>query len=122
MIGLRGMHRELRPYAEYAHEIANYYGIKPRVTSVERSWASQVRLRRNYERCVSQGRFPSPPNCLFPANRPGDSAHQYGLAWDSTVDAHDQALWDEIRRYVGFHVPSHDQIHGELPQWRSYVR
>jgi len=121
-VGLRGLHRDVRPYAEYAHDLARWYGIEPRVTSAKRSWENQARLRANFERCVAQGRFPSPPDCRFPANRPGDSSHQYGLSWDSVVPAADQPLWDAIREYVGFRVPANDLIHAEVPGWRQYVR
>jgi len=107
---LRGLDSRLRPYAEYAHEIARYYGIDPTITSTYRSWSDQTRLRAAYERGESR----------FPANRPGDSAHNYGWAWDSVVPAHQQDLWDQIRRYVGFEVLPNDRIHGQLPDWRTY--
>lgn len=121
MIALRGLNETVRPYAEYAHRIADYYGIPTTVHSVFRSWSSQARLRRNYERCVGQGRFPSSPDCLFPANLPGDSSHQYGLSWDSSSSPTNEANWRLIREYVGFHVPAHDAPHAEVPGWRQYV-
>jgi len=107
---LRGLDSRVRPYAEYAHKIANYYGIVPTITSTFRSWEEQQRLRSRWERGES----------AFPANRPGDSAHNYGWAWDSVVPAHQQGLWDQIREYVGFRVPAGDRIHGEVPSWRNY--
>ena len=110
MMQLRGLDSRLRPYAEYAHEIANYYGIDPTVTSTFRSWESQTLLRGRFERGESK----------YPANRPGDSAHNYGWAWDSVVPDHQQDLWDQIRRYVGFEVLPNDIIHAQLPDWRSY--
>jgi hypothetical protein len=102
----------LRPYAEYAHAIAGEYGITPTITSVRRTWEDQARLRREWEAGRSQ----------FPANVPGDSAHQYGLAWDSWVREEDRATWDAIRRWVGFRVPAHDWVHGELGGWRGYLQ
>jgi len=108
---LRGLHPELRPYAELAHRIAEAYGVQPVVTSVFRSWEEQARLRARYEAGKAK----------FPANRPGDSAHNYGLAWDSWVPPEQQDLWDAIRRYVGFEVLPNDRIHAQLPSWRSYV-
>jgi len=105
------MHRDLRPYAEYAHQIARVNGINPRVTSVFRSWTEQAALRRRYEAGRSR----------FPANRPGDSSHNYGLSWDSVVPAAQFPTWIAIRRYVGWRVPNNDEIHGELPGWRGYV-
>jgi len=121
VIALRGIHQGVRPYAEYAHEIARAYGIDPRVTSTRRTWANQLGLYSKHLRCRLAGRFPSPPDCLWPANRPGDSSHQYGLSWDSVVPAAQMPLWTAIRQYVGFTVPSNDSIHAEVPQWRQYV-
>lgn len=111
MIGLRGMHQALRPYAEYAHQIAQANGIHPVVTSVYRSWSEQAALRRRYEAGKSR----------FPANRPGDSSHNYRLSWDSWVPDAEMPLWTAIREYVGWRVPPNDNIHGELPEWRRYV-
>ncbi len=111
MLALAGMHTELRPYAEYAHELAEHFGLSPYVTSVKRSWEEQRRLRDRYERGDSR----------FPANMPGDSSHQYGLSWDSWVPDADMPLWIAVRRYVGWRVPENDNIHAELPEWRRYV-
>lgn len=121
MFQLRGLHAGLRPYAEYAIAVAHYYGIHPEITSVFRSMSEQRELRANYEQCLSSGRFGRAEGCMYPANRPGDSAHNYGLAWDSWVPAEHQATWNAIRRAIGFRVPDNDLIHAELPNWRSYV-
>jgi len=120
-IGLRGLHPDVRRAAEFTIRWARFFGFKPRITSSTRSWAAQRKLRDKFESCVLQGRFPSPPDCRFPANRPGDSAHQFGLAFDSTVEPQDQDTWNEIRRRVGFGVPPHDEIHAEVRGWRSFV-
>jgi len=121
VIALRGLHRDLRPWAEYAHRIALAYGLTPRVTSVYRSWQKQAQLRRNFEACVASGEYQQTARCRWPANRPGDSAHNYGLAWDSVVSAAEVPLWRAIREAIGFRVPQNDQIHSELPGWRAYV-
>jgi len=91
-------------------DIARYYGIDPQVTSVYRSWEEQTKLRARWERGES----------AFPANRPGDSAHNYGWAFDSVVRDSEQPMWDAIRRYVGFEVLPNDIIHAQVPQWRQY--
>ena len=104
------MDRRLRPHAEYAVQIANAYGIQPVITSVFRSWAEQTRLRSRWEAGQSK----------WPANRPGDSAHNYGWAWDSWVPDHQMADWAAIRQYVGWEVPGNDVIHAGLPDWRQY--
>jgi len=109
-IQLRGLDSRVRPYAEYTLQIARAYGITPTITSVYRSWAEQQRLRSRWERGESN----------FPANRPGDSAHNYGWAFDAVVPAHQQSLWDQIRAYVGFEVLPNDIIHAQVPNWRQY--
>lgn len=101
----------VRDAARYALEIAEYYGIPVTVTSGYRSWADQAELRRRYESGKSR----------FPANRPGDSSHNYGLSFDSVVAPEHQAAWNAIRRWVGFEVLPHDIIHGQVPGWRQYV-
>jgi hypothetical protein len=111
-LGLRGLHASVRPYAEYAHQVARYYGIEPVVTSTYRPWAEQKRLRERWEAGKSE----------FPANRPGDSAHNYGLAWDSWVPEEDRPAWRAIREWVGFHVPGNDWVHAAVPNWRQYRR
>ena len=109
-IGLRGMHSQLRPAAEYAMTIARHNGLNPIVTSVYRGWAEQQRLRSRWERGESK----------WPANRPGDSAHNYGFAFDSWVPDAQMPMWDAIRKYVGWEVPQNDIIHAGLPNWRQY--
>jgi len=109
-MALRGLDSRVRPYAEWAFEIARYYGIEPTITSTFRSWEEQTRLRSRWERGES----------AFPANRPGDSAHNFGWAFDSVVGTEQQPLWDAIREYVGFEVLPNDIIHAQVPDWRQY--
>lgn len=111
-IGLRGLHASVRPAAEFAHEIARLNGLNPVVTSTFRSFTEQARLRRRWEAGKSR----------FPANRPGDSSHNYGLAWDSWVPEEDIPLWTAIREWVGFDVPTNDWIHAAVPNWRQWVQ
>lgn len=132
---LAGLHPELRPYADYALAIAKVNGLAPTVTSVARSWATQTKLRDNFEWCLENAcvgvdcGFVDGHDCRYPANAPGDSAHgvwavdgsQGSLAFDSVVDDDQWELWTAIRRWVGFTVPDNDRVHAELPSWRSYV-
>lgn len=108
---LRGLHPVVRERAELAHQLAEHFGIPTFVTSTFRSWAEQQRLRDRWERGLSR----------FPANQPGDSAHQFGFAWDSTTEPQFQADWDYIRWWVGFDVPKNDHIHAEVPDWRQFT-
>jgi hypothetical protein len=127
VIALRGLHPALRPYAEAALKIAAANGLSPQVTSVYRSLGEQTQLRANYEKCLANGRFPSDTayapglSCRWPANRPGDSAHNFRFAFDSWVPAEQMPLWRAIREYVGWRVPDNDVIHSELPDWRTYL-
>jgi len=104
------MDSRVRPAAEYAVALAEYYGINPQVTSVYRSWEEQTRLRQRWEAGLSR----------WPANVPGDSAHNFGWAFDSVVPAAQQDLWNRIRAYVGFEVLPNDIIHAQVPNWRQY--
>jgi len=110
MMQLRGLDSRVRPYAEYAMQIAHSYGVQPTVTSTYRSWEEQTKLRSRWERGESR----------FPANRPGDSAHNYGWAFDAVVPDVQQPLWDAIRRWVGFEVLPNDIIHAQVPNWRQF--
>lgn len=125
MIALRGLHPFLRPYAEGLVAYANQLGMNVRITSVYRSLAQQQALRNNWELCVARGQYPSDASygagmsCRWPANRPGDSGHNYGVAWDSVAEK--MADWTALRRAAGWHVPENDTIHAELPEWRQYL-
>lgn len=128
MIAFRGLDPQLRPYADAAMRMAGEYGLSPIVTSVLRTMDKQRLLRDNYERCLAAGvqgtdvSFGPGLSCKWPANRPGDSAHNYGVAFDSWVPPEQMELWVAIRRHIGWHVPDNDVIHAELPNWRSYFQ
>ena len=121
-IKLRGLEPAVREAAEFALEIARYNGINPTVTSGYRPWAHQKRLWDRFQRCLAEGKYPHTPECRWPANRPGDSSHNYGLSFDSWVPAAQMPVWIAIRRWVGFRVPDHDEIHAEVPGWRDIVK
>lgn len=125
MIALRGLHPLVREHAELAMSWAAYYGLTVTVTSGLRTMQEQAALRQRYERCLAQGQkvWPGNPDaaCRYPANRPGDSAHNYGLAWDSSVPPEQQWAWTYLRSYAGFYVPENDPVHAEVPNWRNYV-
>lgn len=122
---LRSLHTGVVGAAEWAVNVADFYGVPVTVTSGKRSWADQLKLRRKHERCVAEGKFRKTADCLWPANVPGHSAHNYGLAWDSVVgDGKDDRLnawWAAVRTHAGFFVPGNDAIHAEVPEWRQFV-
>lgn len=124
-IALRGLDPRVRERAELALAWASRYGIPVTVTSTVRTWAEQTKLRSQFDKCIASGEQvhagnPNPA-CRYPANQPGDSAHNFGWAFDSWVPAEYQWHWNYLRRYAGFHVPDHDQIHAEVPNWRQYT-
>lgn len=108
---LAGLNPGLRPNAQWCLDVAAYYDVPVTVTSVYRSWAAQAELYQRYLAGRSK----------YPANRPGDSAHNFGLAWDSVVPDWAQDWWDAVRRYAGFEVLPNDRIHAQLPRWRDYA-
>ncbi|GMR14267.1 MAG: hypothetical protein BMS9Abin29_2512 [Gemmatimonadota bacterium] len=118
---LAGLHPDVKRNAEWALAWADYYSVPVTVTSGFRSWAEQSRLRRNFEQCVATGRFGKAADCMFPANKPGDSSHNYGLSFDSTVPPWALAWWTSVRELAGFRVPPGDIVHAEVPSWRQYV-
>lgn len=118
---LGGVHRDVRAAAEWALSWADYYGVPVDVTSGLRSWENQSRLYKNYQRCLASGLYGKTPGCQFPANPPGDSSHQYGLAFDSVTEPRYQDWWNEVRRLAGFDVPQSDAIHAQVPSWRNYI-
>jgi len=109
VFSLRGLEPDVRALAECAFNVAHSYGLTPVVTSTFRSWAEQTVLRSKWEAGLS----------AFPANKPGESAHEYGLAFDSWVPDDEMGLWVAVRRSVGLRVPDGDLIHAERPEWRS---
>lgn len=89
------------------------------LTSAHRSSQKQSRLREDYESGRSK----------VPANRPGDSAHEYGLALDFDIVGApyrgNRDLWQRFwaqARGQGFHVIGpRDPYHVEVPNWRAFV-
>lgn len=118
---LSGLERDVRAAAEWCLTYADRYGVTVTVVSGRRSRAEQTRLWRNYQACLASGDFGRTRDCQYPANPPGDSAHEFGLAWDSVVEPHVMPWWVQVRRAAGFHVITGDLPHAEVPNWRAYV-
>jgi len=118
---LSGLHPEVKAAAEWALGWADFYGVPVTVTSGLRSWQEQAVLRRNFENCLARGEFGKTDRCRFPANKPGDSSHNWGLSWDSETDPRFQDWWTMVRRLAGFEVLPNDVIHAQVPQWRDFV-
>lgn len=93
-------------------EFHRQYGFSPIVTSTYRSKQEQLKLYRDW----LAGKSP------WPANPPGQSGHQYGMAWDSWVPDAYMPAWTTIREQAGWRVPPNDVIHAEVPSWPNFVR
>lgn len=107
---LKDLHPEVKARAEIALAWADYYGVPTTVTSGVRTCAEQATLRSAFLAGRSR----------FPANAPGDSAHQFGLAWDSVTQPAIEPWWTAVREWVGFRIPANDVVHAEVPSWRSF--
>lgn len=118
---LAGLERDVRAAAEWCLGYAEGFGVRVTVVSGKRNRAEQTRLYRNFQACLASGQFGRTPDCQYPANPPGESAHEYGLAWDSWVEPRYMPWWVAVRRYAGFHVIEGDLPHAEVPGWRNYV-
>lgn len=112
MLNFSGLENALRARADQTMALARQYGLNPTITSVRRNWAEQQKLYDRWNAGLSR----------WPANPPGLSPHQYGVAWDSSVPAHQQDLWNRIRAAMGWKLYAHDIVHAELPNWRAYIR
>jgi len=108
---LRTLHPGLIPWARWIYAAGKQHSGKLVVTSARRSRAKQAKLRSKYERGISK----------IPANRPGTSLHEVGLAFDMAqigIDPFDDNLlpwlgyWWEFYggRWGGIRDPVHFQI------------
>ena len=111
MISFAGFDPRLRAHAEATVLYAERLGIKPNIISVRRNYGEQAKLYANYKSGLSR----------WPAEPPGQSAHQYGVAFDSTVKPEHQEAWNAIRRGFGWFVPEQDIPHAAFPNWRAYL-
>lgn len=108
---LAQLHPQVRKWALFTADVADRFGVDVQFTSGLRTFQEQQLLRLAFLQGESR----------FPANRPGDSAHNFGLAFDSVVATELRPFWKIVREWVGFRVPSNDQIHAEVPGWREIV-
>lgn len=107
---LAGLHPEVAERVRWCLDVAAYYDVPVEFTSGFRSLERQAELRADWEAGRSR----------WPANRPGDSSHNYGLAWDSVVPEWAQAWWTYVRELAGFEVLPNDVIHAQVPNWRRF--
>jgi len=108
MASLNSLHPQLVPFAKYLHWLGKQYDGRLVVTSARRSTAKQSALYHKWR--TGQSRIP--------ANRPGTSLHEHGLAFDMArlgVDPLSDPLlnwlgsvWDS---WGGRHGGSRDPVH-----------
>lgn len=118
---LYGLEASVREAAEWCLDVADHYRVSVTVVSAFRNRREQTRLWNNYQQCLRSGRFGKTADCRYPANPPGESAHEFRLAWDSSVAPELMSWWTMVRRAAGFHVLENDLPHAEAPNWRAYV-
>lgn len=108
------------PFAEavqYLLQWADYMGLEPLVTEGYRDEATQARY-------YAQGRTTKGP--IITKARPGESAHNYGLAADVTsaygYGTPQARAIHEMAQQLGFGTISWDEPHVEWPGWRALLR
>jgi len=72
MASLNSLHPQLVPYARYLHWLGKQYDGRLVVTSARRDYGKQLQLYMKWKKGESK----------IPANRPGTSLHEHGLAFD----------------------------------------
>lgn len=124
-VDLDGLDPRVRAGVRAALAWAHYYGLNVTVTSGYRGLDKQERLRKTYEACLARGervwKGNPNPDCRYPVNKPGLSAHNYGLAFDSWVPDDQMAAWVQLRRALGWKVPDNDVVHAEVPGWQDFT-
>jgi len=111
MASISTLHVGLQPWARWILNAGRVHQGKLVVTSARRSSAKQAKLRQAWERGLSK----------IPANRPGTSLHEFGLAFDLAsmgIDPFDDPVlpwmgywWEHYGgRWGGKRDPVHFQI------------
>jgi hypothetical protein len=87
-----GLDPRFTPWARWLYNVAEFWGLHPRLISGYRSIQEQSELYAKYQECLRRG-----GKCT-PAAVPGDSRHNYGLAIDLGSDdpARLGALWKSV--------------------------
>ena len=108
---------DLQPYARQLLLVAGNNGLQPRITSTRRSHTEQARLYRRF--LAGQNPYPVAP--------PGQSAHEFGYAFDMMIQGASPklmlislsdlgAVWEGWGGVWGGHFQ--DPIHFEFPGFR----
>jgi LAS superfamily LD-carboxypeptidase LdcB len=111
MASLATLHPQLRPYAELLVRVAELNGLRVSVNSTLRTRAQQAILYQRYLEAQRTG-----ARGVLPANPPGTSDHELGLAFDLTVNgdyrsAAQAALGSLWRSWGGVWAGAADPVH-----------
>lgn len=109
MSSLSDLHPDFEPWARWLYAVADYHGLRPRITSTYRSLAHQERLYREY---LAGKR-------IYPVARPGYSQHNYGVAIDMVSDDN-KALGVMWRSVGGYWGGDRDPVHFGIPAHPPY--
>jgi len=90
MADLRTLHPQLVPWAKWIYAVGKIYDGRLVVTSARRSSAKQADLYAKWRSGQSK----------IPANRPGTSLHEHGLAFDMARIGK-EPLGDPLLEYLG---------------------
>ena len=90
MANLKTLHPQLVPWARWIYAVGKYYDGRLVVTSARRSSRKQAQLFDKWQKGQS----------VIPANRPGTSLHEYGLAFDLARIGIDP-LNDDLLNWLG---------------------
>lgn len=111
MADLSTLRRDLVPWAKYLHQVGKFYDGRLVVTSARRTPGKQWEL---YQRWLSG-------KSKIPANRPGTSLHERGLAFDMArlgVDPLNDPLLDWLglvwEHWGGRHGGKRDPVHFQV--------
>lgn len=102
---LQSLQPWLRPYAQWLCSVAPYAGVsRLTITSVKRSRAQQQALYESY--LAGRNSYPVLP--------PGQSKHEYGLAWDMVTEPYSAlSILGSWWKQVGGAWSKTDPIHFE---------
>lgn len=101
MANLNTLHPSLVPWAKWILEVGRQVDGRLVVTSARRSSAKQAELRYRWLQGLSK----------IPANRPGTSLHEYGVAFDLARIGIDP-LEDDLLMWLGYWWEYYGGRHG----------
>jgi len=109
-LNLSRVHPKLKTIARNLPRVARSQGFQVRITSGWRSYATQAKLYNDYVRGVAH----------YPANPPGQSKHEKGLALD-ILSTNTEALVNLLTSVGLAWAGPADPIHFEIPSGQAAI-